>query len=86
MSYFGFPGLLGVGRYLRMDQTVARILESLERMLLAKAISPAKYLEATLAHHRAAVEKEASVKIEMQEDPVKSEQEAPVKITQEAPV
>jgi len=34
-----------------MDQTVARIMESLERMLLAKAISPADYLEGVAAAH-----------------------------------
>ena len=62
-----------------MDQT-ARILESLERMLLAKAISPADYLEGVAAAHTRAysVEKEAPVKMgaldtEMQETPVKIE-------------
>jgi len=48
-----------------MDPTVARILDDLKELLMAKAISPAEYLEHTLAHTRAySVEKEAPVKME----------------------
>ena len=75
-----------------MDQT-ARILESLERMLLAKAISPAEYLEGMAAAHirASSFEKGVPVKIEAlvteMQEVVKEElikQEAPVKV--EAPV
>ena len=66
-----------------MDPTVARILDDLKEMLLAKAISPADYLEGVAAAHSRAssVEKEAPVKIEA---PVTEMQETPVKF--EAPV
>ena len=66
-----------------MDPTVARILDDLKELLLAKAISPAEYLEHSLAHSRASsLEKEVPVKMEdldteMQESPVKIE--TPVK-------
>ena len=61
-----------------MDPTVARILDDLKGMLLAKAISPADYLEGVAAAHTRAssVEKEAPVKIEA---PVTEMQETPVK-------
>ena len=67
-----------------MDPTVARILDDLKELLPAKAISPAEYLEHSLAHSRASsLEKEVPVKMEaldteMQEAPVKIE--APVKM------
>jgi len=65
-----------------MDPTVARILDDLKELLLAKAISPAEYLEHSLAHSRASsLEKEVLVQMEALDTET---QETPVKI--ETPV
>ena len=65
-----------------MDPTVARILDDLKELLLAKAISPAEYLEHSLAHTRASsLEKEVPVQMEALDTET---HETPVKI--ETPV
>ena len=61
-----------------MDPTVARILDDLKELLLAKAISPAEYLEHSLAHSRASsLEKEVPVQMEALDTET---HETPVKI------